>query len=71
MSYNVPIEWLKGKYIKRISLGAFGRNLAILYRNTPKGLDPEASTNAGNGQGIEFGSLPPMGTFGVNLNVEF
>jgi hypothetical protein len=71
LSYRFSEELLKGTFIKGASIGAFGRNLAILYRNTPRGLDPEASTNAGNGQGIEFGSLPPMGTFGVNINVEF
>jgi hypothetical protein len=71
LSFALPKTWLKNTFLKNISVGAFGRNLAILYRNTPRGLDPEASTNAGNGQGIEFGSLPPMGTFGFNLNVEF
>lgn len=71
VSFKIPKTFLKSGLIKNINIGAFGRNLAILYRNTPKGLDPEASTNAGNGQGIEYGSLPPMGIFGVNLNVEF
>jgi hypothetical protein len=71
LSYRFPETLLRGTFVRNASIGVFGRNLAILYRNTPRGLDPEASTNAGNGQGIEFGSLPPMGTFGVNLNVEF
>ncbi|HLO58515.1 MAG TPA: SusC/RagA family TonB-linked outer membrane protein [Bacteroidales bacterium] len=71
LSYTLPVAILKSTFIKNASVGVFGRNLAILYRNTPKGLDPEASTNAGNGQGIEFGSLPPMGTFGINVNLEF
>jgi len=70
-SYSFPKNWMSRLKIGNLKLGVVGRNLAILYRNTPKGLDPEASVNAGNGQGIEFGSLPPMGSFGINLNVEF
>ncbi|MCP4122340.1 MAG: SusC/RagA family TonB-linked outer membrane protein [Bacteroidetes bacterium] len=71
LTYNLPKKWISKLKMGRMKVGLVGRNLAILYRNTPRGLDPEASVNAGNGQGIEFGSLPPMGSFGVNLNVEF
>ena len=48
-----------------------GRNLWILYQKTPKGIDPEAALNAGNGQGMESGSLPPSTTFGLDVKLDF
>ncbi|MFY0653486.1 MAG: SusC/RagA family TonB-linked outer membrane protein [Cyclobacteriaceae bacterium] len=47
------------------------RNLWTIHRNTPRGIDPEASTTSGNGQGIEYGSFLPMRSYGFNLNFSF
>ena len=43
--------------ISGLRLAVVGRNLAILHQNTPKGIDPEASSSSGNAQGIEYGGI--------------
>ena len=59
------------KYIKNMKLSIVGRDLWTIYRNTPQGIDPEAATTTGNGQGIEFGSFLPTRTIGFNLKLRF
>ena len=48
-----------------------GRNLAILHQNTPKGIDPEASSSSGNAQGIEYGGMPPVSSVGFDIKLTF
>ena len=69
--YNFPAKLLGKTPIKTAKLSVVGRNMAILYRNTPLGIDPEATSSAGNGQGIERGSLPPNSIYGFNINLTF
>jgi TonB-linked SusC/RagA family outer membrane protein len=71
IGYNLPKKWISVAKMSNARLSLVGRNLWILYQNTPKGIDPEAAINAGNGQGMESGSLPPSTTFGVNLKIDF
>ncbi len=72
LNYNVPRSFLrKLKIVSGARLSVVGRNLAILYQNTPHGIDPEAAFSSGNAQGIEYGSLPPTRSFGFDLNVTF
>ena len=54
-----------------MKLSIIGRDLWTIYRNTPQGIDPEAGTTTGNGQGIEFGSFLPTRTIGFNLKLRF
>ncbi|HRB54546.1 MAG TPA: hypothetical protein PLD87_12790, partial [Bacteroidia bacterium] len=58
------------KAIRGVSVGVYGRNLAILHKNVPN-IDPEAGLSSGNVQGFEGGQLPTARIFGVNLNVRF
>jgi TonB-linked SusC/RagA family outer membrane protein len=69
--YNFPLKLLARTPIKTARISLVGRNLAILYRKTPLGIDPEATSTAGNGQGIERGSLPPNAIYGFNVNLTF
>ena len=57
--------------MKNAKISVVGRNLWTIYRNTPQGLDPEAGTSSGNGQGIEFGSFLPTRTVGFNVKLRF
>jgi hypothetical protein len=34
-------------------------------------IDPEATYNNGNAQGVEFAGTPPTRSYGVNLNLKF
>lgn len=71
IGYNIPQKFLKKLKIKRMRVAAVGRNLWIIYQNTPRGIDPEAASYSGNGQGVEIGSLPPTSTLGFDFRVNF
>ncbi|MES2418422.1 MAG: SusC/RagA family TonB-linked outer membrane protein [Bacteroidota bacterium] len=71
VGYTMPVKLLAKTPIKSARLSLSGRNLAILYRKTPMGLDPEATSTSGNGQGIENGALPPNSIYGLNIRLTF
>jgi TonB-linked SusC/RagA family outer membrane protein len=69
-SYNLPKTLLTKTFIKDASVSLVGRNLWIMYKATNH-FDPEASTSAGNMQGIESGAYPSTRTYGVDLKIAF
>lgn len=69
LSYSLPQSILKNTPFVSVSISLYGRNLWILY-NKLKNIDPESNYNNGNGQGLEYGSLPSRKTFGVGINVK-
>lgn len=71
LGYTIPVKALARTFIKTAKFSLVGRNLAILYRKTPLGIDPEATSTSGNGQGIENGALPPYALYGFNMNLTF
>ena len=71
LGYNFPKRWISKVKLTNARLCLVGRNLWILYQNTPKGLDPEAADNAGNAQGFELGGLPPNTTLGFDIKLTF
>jgi outer membrane receptor protein involved in Fe transport len=71
IGYNLPKSVVSKIKMSGARISLVGRNLWILYQNTPKGIDPEAALNAGNAQGVESGSLPPTTTFGVDIKLVF
>ena len=72
LGYQLPASMLTGKFIKRATVGLYGRNLFYFQRKTD-GFSPESSAfNVNNSSlGLESTSLPMMRNFGVNLNLEF
>lgn len=71
VGYNLPKSLISKIKMSNARISVVGRNLWIIYQKTPKGIDPEAALNAGNGQGMESGSLPPSTTFGVDIKIAF
>ena len=71
IGYNLPKKLIAHAKMSNARLSIVGRNLWIFYQKTPKGLDPEAALNAGNGQGAESGSLPPTTTLGFDIKISF
>jgi TonB-linked SusC/RagA family outer membrane protein len=67
VGYNMPAEFLKKLPLSAARVSVSGRNLWTIHKNTIAGIDPEASVTSGNGQGIEYGALPPSSTYGFNL----
>ncbi|WP_430812259.1 MULTISPECIES: SusC/RagA family TonB-linked outer membrane protein [unclassified Carboxylicivirga] len=71
VSWNLPARWFENKFIKSLSVGAFGNNLVYLWRNTDN-IDPEAAAlGSGSGQGLETYGMPLTRSFGANLNLKF
>ena len=68
LGYTLPAKWFNNK-IKGASISLVGRNLFILMKKTDN-IDPEASYS-GYTQGLELGGVPPVRSYGVNLNVKF
>jgi hypothetical protein len=71
LGYNVPKKVLAKTPIRSARVSAVGRNVAILYQNTPKGIDPEATSSVFNNQGFERGFSLPSATWGFDLKVSF
>ncbi len=70
LQYHVPKDFAKKLYLNNITLSLIGRNLAILYRNTPEGYNPESVGNSsGNIQGREYGQLPTARSFAFNIKL--
>ena len=69
--YNLPKKVLQNTPLQSARVSFVGRNLWTIHDNMPQGLDPEANTTSGNGQGIEFASFLPTRSFGFNINVSF
>jgi len=69
--YNFSSRLLSQTPVKAARLSLTGRNLLILHSNTPQGIDPEATSTSGNGQGIERGALPPNAIYGFNIRLTF
>jgi outer membrane receptor protein involved in Fe transport len=68
ISHSFPAKAFNG-FIQGATLSLVGRNLLTLHRKTDN-VDPEAAFNS-TAQGLEAGGVPPVRTFGLNLNVKF
>ncbi|MCM1036328.1 MAG: SusC/RagA family TonB-linked outer membrane protein [Bacteroides sp.] len=72
VGYNVPQKWVKKTHFLRSAKVSFvGRNIATLFSNMPKGMDPQASQASGNKIGFERGFSLPMATYGFDIKVTF
>ena len=70
ISYRFPKAW-RTKFFQNLDLSIVARDLAYLYNSLPDHLNPEGVNGSGNAQGIEFGALPGMRSFGVTLGAGF
>ncbi len=70
LQYHLPKKFANKIYMNNVVLSIIGRNLAILYRNTPEGYNPESVGNSsGNIQGREYGQLPTARSFAFNIKL--
>lgn len=69
INYTLPASLLKGqKVIKQASIGVVGTNLFIIRHKDNKFGDPESLYNQTDGY-LSFRQIPPVRTFGFQLNV--
>jgi TonB-linked SusC/RagA family outer membrane protein len=71
IGYTLKSSWFRKTPVKSARVALVGRNLAILFQNTPKGLDPQATSTTGNAQGFERGFSLPMSTWGFDAKLSF
>ncbi len=69
LGYSLPASLLRKTPLSAVRISFVARNPLTLYKNTPKGIDPESAATVGNGRGIENGSLPPITTFGFDIKI--
>lgn len=70
VSYRFP-RLKNNKIFQNLELSLVGRDLAYLYSTLPDHINPEGVNGSGNAQGIEFGALPGMRSFGMTLSAGF
>lgn len=70
LTYRLPKSLIQNSPFSGISVSFVGRNLALLSSKVDN-IDPEATYNNGNGQGLEWFGVPQTRTFGFDLNVSF
>ena len=70
LSYRLPKSAIAKLGIKEMSVAVVSRNPFIIHKNVPN-VDPDSNYNNGNGQGLEYGSLPSRKSWGFNLNFRF
>ncbi|MBT1702156.1 SusC/RagA family TonB-linked outer membrane protein [Chryseosolibacter indicus] len=69
ITYNIPAKFFNG-VVKDLSISLVGRNLFYIKKNTPN-IDPESNYTNSNAQGLEYGGLPTVKTYGININAKF
>jgi len=70
LSYNLPKGALKNTFVDDVRLSLVGRNLFFISKEIDN-VDPEASLNNLNSQGIERFGTPSTRTYGFSVNVKF
>lgn len=71
LGYNVPSRFFKAQLIKGARVSLVGRNLWLIERHTPRGIDPESANTSGNAQGIESGGSFPYAQYGIDIKFNF
>ncbi|MDQ6481913.1 SusC/RagA family TonB-linked outer membrane protein [Dyadobacter sp. LHD-138] len=71
LGWYLPENWAKKIKMQALRFTLTGRNLWLIKSNAPN-VDPANITNSISNQiGFEGGALPPVRSFGANLNVTF
>jgi TonB-linked SusC/RagA family outer membrane protein len=70
MGYSLPSTMLAKTPFQSANISFVARNLFFLM-NKARNIDPEASYNSGNAQGLENFGLPTVRSYGLNLAVKF
>lgn len=69
--YQLPDSWAQKIKMQAMRITLTGRNLWLIKSNAPN-VDPANITNSiGNQIGFEGGALPPVRSFGANINLTF
>ncbi|SKB93507.1 SusC/RagA family TonB-linked outer membrane protein [Dyadobacter psychrophilus] len=70
LGYSISPAFLKRIKIQSAKLSVVGRNVWMIFKNTPH-IDPEIDAKGANGQGFGYGELPSSRSVGMNLALSF
>jgi iron complex outermembrane receptor protein len=71
LTYQFPKAMIaSSKVFQDLRLTLIGRNLFFLYNSAPDHINP-VSNSASNAQGIEFGTMPGIRSYGLSLHSAF
>jgi len=72
LTYRLPVAVVsKTKIFQSLALSLIGRDLFYLFTKLPDRLNPEGLTGTTNIQGIQFGELPGVRSFGFSVKAGF
>ena len=72
LSYRLPASLFQKSFVKSIVVGLSGRNLLLWTPDENTYSDPETSSfGTGNVQGYEYGTIPSLRNYGVNVRLVF
>lgn len=70
IGYQLPARITENLPFSSASVSVVGRNLWLIHSNVDN-IDPEATYNTSNGQGLEWFGVPQTRSFGLNVNLKF
>jgi TonB-linked SusC/RagA family outer membrane protein len=68
LGYRLPKKAVERLKLTGLTISLVGRNIWLIHSDVPN-IDPEATYNNGNGQGVEYGVFPITRSIGFNLKV--
>lgn len=72
LTYRVPASMVtKTKIFQNLSVSLIGRDLFYLFTTLPDHINPESLSGTTNVQGIQFGALPSVRSFGFSVKAGF
>jgi len=72
ITYALPKEFVqKSKVFQSLSFSLIGQNLFYLFTTLPDKINPESVVGSGNVQGIQFGGLPGVRSYGFSIKAGF
>jgi iron complex outermembrane receptor protein len=72
ITYSLPKEFVqKLKVFQSLSFSLIGRDLFYLFTTLPDKINPESIVGTGNVQGIQFGGLPGVRSYGFSVKAGF
>ena len=72
LTYEFPASlWKQKEFFQNLTLSLNARDLFFLYDTAPDNINPEGNITSGNGQGLEFATLPGTRSFGITLQASF
>jgi hypothetical protein len=69
LAYDVPASLLDRAGVSGLQLALTGRNLFLWTADNNKHIDPESAFDNSNVQGLEYGQMPSVRSFGFNVTV--